>query len=57
MTTLAQGISNLVAQFVRMVLKILALHLQNRAKPSLDNVAVKEPKTIYNYEEMAMGIR
>lgn len=57
MTTLAQGATNLVAQFVRIVLKILAPHLRNQPKPFLDNVGVKEPKTIYNNEEMAPGIR
>ena len=57
MTTLAQGATNSVAQFVRIVLKILAPHLRDRAKPFLDDVGVKGPKTIYNNEEVAPGIR
>lgn len=57
MTTLAQGATNLVAQFVRIVLKILAPHLRDRAKPFLDDVGVKGPKTMYNNEKLAPGIR
>ena len=57
MTTLAQGATNSVAQFVRIVLKILAPHLRDRAKPFLDDVAIKGPKTTYNNEEVAPGIR
>lgn len=54
MTTLAQGATNLVAQFVRIILKILVPYLR---KPFLDNVGVKEPKTTYNNVELASGIR
>ena len=57
MTTLAQGATNSVAQFVRIVLKILAPYLRDRTKPFLDNVGVKGPKTIYNNKELAPGIR
>ena len=57
MTTLAQGATNSVAQFVRIALQILALHLRDRTKPFLDNVGVKRPKTTYNNEELAPGIR
>ncbi len=57
MTTLAQGATNSVAQFVKIVLKILAPHLHDRAKLFLDDVGVKESKTIYNNEELAPGIR
>ena len=57
MTTLAQGATNSVAQFVRIVLKILAPHLRDRAKPFLDDVGIKGPKTTYNNEELAPGIR
>lgn len=56
-TILAQGATNLVAQFVRIVLKILAPHLHDRAKPFLDDVAVKRPKTTYNNKEVALSIR
>ena len=57
MTMLAQGATNLVIQFIKIVLKILALHLRDRAKPFLNDVGVKRPKTIYNNEELALGIR
>ena len=57
MTTLAQGATNLVAQFVKIVLNILVPHLRDRAKPFLDNVGIKGPKTTYNNEELAPGIR
>lgn len=55
--TLVQGAINLVVQFVKIVLKILVLYLYNRAKFFLDNVAIKEPKTIYNNKKVAPGIR
>ncbi len=57
MTTLPQGATNSVAQFVRIVLKILAPHLQDRAKLFLDDVGVKRSKTKYNNEELTSGIR
>lgn len=57
MKILAQGATNLVAQFVKIVLKILAPHLHDRAKPSLDDVAIKRPTTTYNNEEVAPGMR
>ena len=57
MTTLPQGATNLVAQFVRIVTKILAAHLRDRAKQFLDDLGVKGPKTTYNNEEVAPGIR
>ncbi len=57
MTTLAQSATNSVAQFVRTVLKILAPHLRDPAKPFLDDVEVKRPKTTYNNEDLAPGIR
>ena len=57
MTTLLQGINNSVAQFVQIVFKILASHLQDQAKPFLDDVRVKGPKTKYNNKEVAPGIR
>lgn len=41
-TTLAQGTTNSVTQFVIIVLKILVLYLRNQAKLFLDNVGVKE---------------
>ena len=57
MTTLAQGAINSVAQFVRIVLKILALHLRDRASPFLDDIRVKDVKIIYNNKKLAPGIK
>ena len=57
MTTLAQSANNSVALFVRIVLKILAPHLRDRAKHFLDDVRIKGPKTTYNNKELAPGIR
>lgn len=57
MTTLAQDAINSVAQFVRIVFKILAPHLRDRALPFLDDIGVKSPKTIYNNKKLASRIR
>ncbi len=57
MRTLPQGATNSVAPFVRIVLKILAPHLRDRAKSFLNDLGVKGPKTKYNNEELALGIR
>ncbi len=57
MTTLPQGATNFVAQFVQIVFQILALHLRNRAKSFIDDVGVKEPKTKYTNKEVAPGIK
>ena len=57
MTTLPQGATNSVAQFVRIVLKILALNLREQAKPFLDDMGVKRSKTKYNNEKLTPGIR
>lgn len=57
MTTLAQGATNSLAQFVRIVLKILAPHLRDRASQFLDDVGIKGPKTTNNNEKLAPGIR
>ena len=57
MTTLPQGAISSVAQFVQIVLKILAPHLRELTKPFLDDVGVKRPKTKYFIEKMAPGIR
>ncbi len=56
-TILAQSATNSVAQFVRILLKILEPHPRDRAKLFLDDVGVKGPKTTYNNEELASGIR
>ena len=57
MTTLFQGATNFVAQFVQIILNILASYLQDQAKPFLDNLEAKGPKTKYNNKEIAPGIK
>ncbi len=57
MITLPQGAINSVAQFVQIVLKIIAPHLRDRAKLFLDDVGIKGPKTKYNNKKVAPGIR
>ena len=56
-TTLPQGATNSVAQFVRIVMKILQGLIPEVAQPFVDDVAVKGPKTNYNNEMAAPGIR
>lgn len=56
-TTLAQGAINFIAQFVRIVFKILASHLCNQTKLFLNNVKIKKAKIIYKNKELAPGIR
>lgn len=57
MITLAQATTNLVIQFMRIVLKILVLCLQNQAKLFLDDMEIKGPKIICNNKELVPGIR
>lgn len=57
MSTLAQSTTNLVVQFVKIVLKILALYLRNRALPFLDDIKVKDPKIMYNNKKPALKIK
>lgn len=53
-----QSTTNLVLQFDRIILKILATHLHNWTLLFLDNVGIKDPKTIYiNNEKLVLGIR
>ena len=47
----------MVAQFVKIVLKILTPYLRDQTKPFLDNVGVKRPKTTYNNKELVPRIR
>ena len=56
-TMLAQNTTNLVTQFVRIVLKILAPNLRDWAKPFLDDIGVKRLKTMYNNKELAFEIK
>jgi hypothetical protein len=56
-TTLLQGATNSVAQFVRAVMHILHPHLAERASPFVDDIVVNSPRTS-NTTELAMpGVR
>lgn len=56
-TTLAQGATNLVAPFVRIVFKILVPYLRDRVKPFIDNLRIKRSKTTYINGKLAPEIR
>jgi hypothetical protein len=56
-TTFFQGITNSITQFVRIVIKILQKHIPHIYLPFMDDIGVKGPRTIYNNEEAAPGIR
>jgi hypothetical protein len=57
MTTLPQGATNSVAQFVRIVTKILEDLIPTECLPFLDDIGVKGPMSRYNDEEVLLGIR
>lgn len=57
MTTLPQGATNSVAQFVRIVTKILGDLIPDICRPFLDDIGVKGPRTRYKDKEVAPGIR
>jgi len=57
MTTLPQGATNSVAQFVRIVTKILEDLIPKDCLPFLDDIGVKGPLSAYNNEEALPGIR
>lgn len=57
MTTLPQGATNSVAQFVRVVMTILEDLFPNIAMPFLDDIGVKGPYTDYDGEEKFPGVR
>ena len=56
-TTLPQGATNSVAQFVRIANKILNHHIPERARSFVDDIGVKGPKTDYGEEEVFAGVR
>ena len=56
-TTLPQGATNSVAQFVRIMSLILEDINPEMAKPFVDDVGVKGPYTDYDGEEALPGIR
>ena len=57
MTSVPQGATNSVAQFVRVVNTILEYLNPNIAMPFLDDVGVKGPYDNYDGEESLPGIR
>ena len=57
MTTVPQGATNSIAQFCRVVTKILQPLLNQTAMPFMDDVGVKGPYTDYGNEEALPGIR
>lgn len=57
MTRLPQGATNSVAQFVRLVTRILFRHLRKGVKPFVDDVGIPGPRSDYGGEEAAPGIR
>ena len=57
MTTLFQGATNFVAQFFKVVVKILQAHMSYQALLFIDNIGVKRVKTDYNGEEIKLGLR
>ena len=52
-----QGATNLVAQFVRIVTKILEDLIPHDYMPFLNDIGVKGPRTTYNGEEVLPGVR
>jgi hypothetical protein len=55
--TLPMGTTNSVAEFVRIVTKILQDLIPHCCMPYMDDIAVKGPKTDYGGELMELGIR
>ena len=55
-TTLPQGATNSVAQFVQIVTKILEDLIPQTCWPFVDDVGVKGPYTTYDNEEVVLGI-
>lgn len=56
MITLPWGVTNSIPQFVWIIFKILAPHLQDWGKLFLDNIVVKGRKTKYNEEKVTLEI-
>nr|POF03171.1 hypothetical protein CFP56_78740 [Quercus suber] len=56
-TTLLMGATNSLAQFVRIMCQILMHHIPHKAKPFLDDVCIKGPRTTYDGEELELGLR
>ena len=56
-TRLLQGATNSVAQFVRIVQRMLNDIIPVLAMPYMDDIGVKGPRTYYDFEEVIPGIR
>jgi len=56
-TRLPQGWTNSVACFQRIISKVLWRHIPHCARPFVDDVAFRGPKTRYNDEELRPGVR
>jgi hypothetical protein len=56
-TIILQEITNSIAQFVRIVTKILEKHIPHVYLLFIDNISIKDPKTIYNNKEIIFEIR
>ena len=54
--TLLQGVLNSMAQFIRIISKILKLISPNTARIFLDNIRVKGPKTKYDRTEISPSL-
>jgi hypothetical protein len=57
MTTLSMRAINSVAQFVRIIMKILIDYISDVARSFLDDIEIKNSKTKYDNEEVASSIR
>ena len=57
MTILFQKITNSVAQFVRVVIKILQDHIPKHCEPFLDDINIKKSKSIYDNQKTLPKIR
>ena len=57
MCTLPQGATNSVAQFTRIITRILFDLVPSICRPFLDDITVKGPKTYYDGEEIRPGLR
>lgn len=56
-TRIPMGATNSVAQFQRVMCKILHSHIPHHAAAFLDDIGVKGPKTRYNNEEIRPNVR
>jgi hypothetical protein len=56
-TTILQKATNSIAQFVRIVTKILKKHIPHVYLPFINNINIKGPKTTYNNKKIIPGIR